>query len=425
MTGIQLSGLASGLDTDSIIAQLMAVEGQGRTRIELRQAAITARQSDLTVLRSRLTTLGTAAAGLSSAATFADKQAVTSSDETTVAARLTGGATPGGASVEVTALAAADQRTYAYAVQPDASTISVGGKDVALGAGATAADAASAINAAGAGVYAVEVQGRLVIGARETGAASSAAATGGALTEDTTVARPGRDAQYVVDGVSRTSASNVVTGAIAGVELTLRATGRSSLSVSAPGPVLDDVVAQVKSFIDAYNTTTSAIRAQTTEKRVPSAATAADAGKGALFGDTGLNDLLSRLRGTVDLGGLGISTGAASATVSADALAGKLTLDESKLRAALEAPGGVAAVRSQLGDAATALAGVLGPQTSTGGVLDDRLSSAAAESAQQTDALERFDARLTTREAALRKQFTALEQALARSQQLQSSLFGS
>jgi flagellar capping protein FliD len=33
MAGIQLSGLVSGLDTQSIISQLMAVERQPRTRI--------------------------------------------------------------------------------------------------------------------------------------------------------------------------------------------------------------------------------------------------------------------------------------------------------------------------------------------------------------------------------------------------------
>ena len=38
MAGIQLSGLASGLDTASIIDSLMAVERQPRTRIEMRQA---------------------------------------------------------------------------------------------------------------------------------------------------------------------------------------------------------------------------------------------------------------------------------------------------------------------------------------------------------------------------------------------------
>ena len=45
MAGLQLSGLASGLDTQAIIDQLMAVERQPRTRIEMRQATEQARRS--------------------------------------------------------------------------------------------------------------------------------------------------------------------------------------------------------------------------------------------------------------------------------------------------------------------------------------------------------------------------------------------
>ena len=47
MTGIQIMGLASGLDTESIISQVMSVESQPRTRVARQQVAVQARQDAL------------------------------------------------------------------------------------------------------------------------------------------------------------------------------------------------------------------------------------------------------------------------------------------------------------------------------------------------------------------------------------------
>ena len=425
MTSVKLSGLASGLDTDSIITQLLSVESAGRKAITLKQAAATQRQTDLTAVKTGLTSVALAATGMRSVTTWTPTQDVSSSDTAIATATRTGGAAPGGVELTVTQLASAEQRTFAYTSQAGASSLSIGGTSVALDAGATASDAAAAINGANAGVYAVEVAGRLVIGSRTTGAASTFAATGDALTEDPGAARAGRDAQFSLDGgATQSSASNVLTGTVAGVQLTLRAKGTTSVVTSDPSPSADVVVGKVKAFLDAYNSSISKMRSETTEKRVVGAASTSDAAKGALYGDTGLNDLLSRMRSSIDLSDLGVSTGAAATTTSEDSLAGKLTLDEDKLRAALAAPGGFDAVRARLTTTSTRLSGVLDAQTQAGGVLDQRLTSVSAEVASQASALTRFDARLATRQGQLEQQFAALEAAMARSQRLQTSLFG-
>ena len=70
MAGIQLSGLASGLDTASIIDSLMAVERQPRTRIEMRQASEQARRDGLKQVPTQLKSLQDAATALRSAGTL-------------------------------------------------------------------------------------------------------------------------------------------------------------------------------------------------------------------------------------------------------------------------------------------------------------------------------------------------------------------
>src|SRR4051812_36895122 len=97
MAGLQLSGLASGLDTNAIIDQLMSIERQPRTRMDRDQAAITARQSALKDVITRLKALKTASSDLQSTLTWAPTQKVTSTDSARVNASLKGGidVTPG------------------------------------------------------------------------------------------------------------------------------------------------------------------------------------------------------------------------------------------------------------------------------------------------------------------------------------------
>lgn len=425
MAGIQMSGLASGLDTQSIIAQLMAVESQPRIQITDKQLKVQARHDALADIRAQLTALKNAATALKSEATWADTQTVTSSDPTYATARRTAGAASGGYQLQVTSLARADQHTYAYTPPGADTTLTVNGTSIALTANATVDDAVAAINGSDtAGVYAVNVQGKLVLSSKTTGASSAFTATGGPLAEDVSAARPGADAQYSIDGVAKTSASNVVSDAIAGVELTLKAqtTGAGvTVTVGDPGPDQDAVVSRVKDFIAAYNKTIDNIRSRTTEKVVANPANALDKQKGVLFGDSGLNDVLDSLRSTVgSLTSLGISTGAASATVNQDSVAGKLVLDESAFRTALAASPNT--VKTQLATFDTTIEGSLDPYTQAGGIMDSRVSSTDTQLRDLADSLTNFDARMTAKQDLLQKQFTALESVLSHNQSLQSTV---
>lgn len=435
MAGIQLTGLASGLDTESIINQLLNAEKTPRTNLLLKQASAQARSDALKDISSKLAALKLATTALRSAGTWGDVQSIESGDTTKVAARTVAGAASGGHTVTVGGLARSAQSTFDYVPPAADDTITVNGTAVALTAGATLDDAVAAINGdENAGVFAVNVGGRLALSSKTTGAASTASATGTMVSGATTVA--GADASFTVDGVGYTRSSNVVTDALAGVELTLKGlSAGTEVTVSTPGPSADAIVDAAKAFVTAYNATIDAIRTRTGEKRIPNAATAIEARQGSLFNDTGLNGILGSMRGAISgtvpglsaaldqLSELGITTGAStgSGALNQDAIAGKLTLDSAVLRTKLtNDPGGVKKLFG--GSAGTdgfaqAMEGVLTPLTQAGGTFDSRVDSSTASLTSIADGLRRFDDRLAGRETALRRQFAALEVALQRNQE--------
>jgi flagellar hook-associated protein 2 len=451
MAGIQLSGLASGLDTASIISQLMAVERQPRTRIEMRQATEQARRDGLNEVAGQLRTLKQAAADLRSISVWADTQTATSSDTSKLDVRRTGGAGPGGYDVTVTRLASSTQRTYAYAPPASATTLTFTVKDaqgadvptaIPIAAGASLDDAVSAINTtAGSPVYAVNVAGKLVLASRATGESNRFTmgdSAGGTLTQESE--RLGNNALVDVDGQAFTPETNTMSGVIPGLELTLKGTGTMQVNVGAPGPDKDALVAKMKAFTDAYNTVAESIRAKTSEKPVTGATTTANARKGALYGDSGLTAVLRQLRQAVSdvvpgngtaldqLSELGVSTGAASGTINKDAVAGKLTFDSAKLTAALDTD--PLAVRKLLGGIAGTdgvsqrFEGLLDPVAGTNGMLATRITSEDSTLSRIASDLVAFDARLSRKEEALNKQWSALETALAKAQSRSGDLSG-
>jgi flagellar hook-associated protein 2 len=453
MPGIQLSGLASGLDTASIIDQLMAVERQPRTRIEMRQASEQARRDGLNQVQTQLQTLSDAASSLRSMATWADTQTATSTDTTKLDVTRTGGAGPGGYDVSISRLASSTQRTYTYAPPASGTDLTFTVKDasgsdvpttISLAAGASLDDAVSTINTtAGAPVYAVNVAGKLVLASRSTGENARftmADSAGGTLTQQSE--RLGQNAMLSVDGTDFTSQTNTVTDAIPGLSLTLKGTtvGTVGVDVSAPGPDQSALADKVKAFTDAYNTVVDSIRAKVSEKPVVNAGSASDAKTGALYNDAGLNSVLNQLRRAIsdpvagnatsfdEMAELGVSTGAASSTINSDSVAGKLTFDTTKLAAALA--NDPLAVRKMLGGIsgtdgfAQRIAGILDPVSGTNGTISQRISSEDSTLSGIANDLINFDARMTQRQDALQKQYTALETALQQAQSRASGIAG-
>jgi flagellar hook-associated protein 2 len=454
MAGVAFSGLASGLDTESIIQSLLAVDGIAKTRLNTQQQAAQARKSALGDVESRMKTLRMAAQDLGSSLLWTESQTVGTTDDKSVGATITGGAAPGGYSVSVTQLASAAQSTFVFAQQSGASTIDINGVTVNLPADADIDTAVSTINGtADVGVYAVNLgNGKMVLSSRTTGSATSIAASGASIALDSTKA--GRDLQWSVDGVAQPdSATNTVANAIPGVQLSFKApTTGTTVNVSDPGVDPSAVKAKLKAFVAAYNDVVSFTTGKLTEPKVvknssstkptdSTTLTAAEAAKGVLFGDPGLRDMLDSMRGLVsqsvdgltgsltNFAALGISTGAASATTSADAKTGLLTFDEKAFDAAYDAnPDGV---RKLLGGV-TGTTGLsqswdtmLQPLTQSGGLLDQRVDMADGDVTRINDQLSRLSDRLADKEEQYRKMFTNMELSLSKLQSSTSGVLGS
>ncbi|HYV15178.1 MAG TPA: flagellar filament capping protein FliD [Conexibacter sp.] len=447
---LNVGGLASGLDTNSIVDQLMAIERQPRDRLAQQQTLTQARQTLLQDFQTRLRSVESAAQGLRSVTLWAQTQAVESSDPTKVVASSATGAGIGGYQVEVSQLANSAQRTFTFASPASAGSITIDGHATAVAAGASITDVVTAINSdTNATVYAAATDsGTLVLSSRQTGDTGGGyiAVTDptGALTEQAAKARQGKDAQFTVDGVAGTSSSNTVTSAIAGVKLTLKGvtttTGALTITVDPPAADPDAIKQKLQAFVDVYNSTVDAIRSKLTEKTVPGATTDADRQKGMLNGDTQLTDLLSTMRqaiytpvaglpaGMDSLADLGISTGDASPTISQDALDGKLTLDAAKLDKALATDqGGVRNLLAGVNNAggwARSFEAVVHAADTTGGPLDIRINGAGDEIKDLQANMASMDDRLALRETALRAQFAAMEAALSQSQSQSQWLSG-
>jgi flagellar hook-associated protein 2 len=457
-----IGGLASGLDTGAIISQLMALEQRPKVRLQQKQAMEEARQSVLKDVQTRLRNLSLQIGSLRDPGTWNDVQTVDTTDASKAVAKRVGGAAAGGYSLQIVSLARAAQLTQGNggggspitaAAADDTLHIAVGTTtpvsiDVSIAAGDSLQTIADKINGtSGSPVYASLMNGQLVLSGKQTGADKTIAVTGGALATELgfTETQAPANADFWVGTTHYTDrTSNVVTDVMAGVELTLRGTtGADTVTVVVGSPTADTdrIKEKVQSFVDQYNSTMDFVRSKLTEDRIVNATTDAERAKGILRGDPGLSSLVTSLRAAVSdvfagrpvasdqLTEAGVSTGATTGTgaINQDAVAGKLSLDVTKLTERLAA--GFDDVKSLFTKVtgsydseglAQRLDRYLTPWLSGDGtnapILSTRISAAADAITQLNDQMSQIDTRLALREKTLRAQFTALETALSQSQ---------
>jgi flagellar hook-associated protein 2 len=183
---ITISGLASGLNTSSIISQLVTAESGINTGLE---NSVSGLQSQLAAWQSfngDLISLQSAASSLSSASLYTAVQASTG-DSTIATATSSAGATAGSHNLTINSLASAQevlsQSFSSSSSQTGASgTISLNGKQIAITSSATLSGIANAINNAGAGVTATVLNvgtgdTRLALTAQNTGTINAISAS--------------------------------------------------------------------------------------------------------------------------------------------------------------------------------------------------------------------------------------------------------
>jgi flagellar hook-associated protein 2 len=432
---ITFSGLASGLNTSSIIAALMRIEREPVTHLSNSQAKLQAARSELQGVQSSLQSLSLAVSEFTLPSLFESAQSATSNEPSRVSASTSGGAAIGGYEVEVTRLANAAQRTFTYTSPASEQAVTIEGREFQLKAGESAQELATAINSdSKASVYAAALQsGAIVLSSRTTGASGGefikVSSPGGALVEQAGSGKEGVDAAYKVDGVEGTSHSNTVTGAIPGVTLTLGGltpNGPVTIDVQPPGLNASVVESQIQSFVKLYNSTVETLQRQLATKPPANPASSFEYGTGTLFADPEVTGLLDTMRagmyepvagleaGMTSLADIGISTGAPTGSSSStpSSLEGLLTIDAGKLSEAIKSnPLGVQKLLQQW---SSKLQKTIDGASGAGGSLETRINSDTTQITQLTTQIGNMNEMLALREKALQRTYAELEAVISR-----------
>jgi len=462
---MQVTGLASGLDTNAIVQALMAADQQQVTNVTNQQTALTTQNTELTDIQNALETVANDAQALGNASLFTPTQTVTSTDSTIVGATATGsaGAVVGAYQVEVQALASASQRTFSYTSPTSADTVTIDGQQLSVAAGESADSLVSAVNSnSNLDVWATVTQessnggpAQIVLSSRQTGAPGASgyinvSDTAGALT-DTGDDIAGTDAAYTINGESQVqySSSNTISGAslggttqptqgqgatqtIPGITLSLNGlTGSTPVTVDVGSPTVDSSSVQtaVQQFITDYNSAVSLIQTQLSQ-----APSSSDPAQGTLYGDADLTQLLANMREMMDstlsdlssgddnMIDIGVSTGATtgSGTVSQSALNGDLTLDTSTLTSALQSnPNGV---QSLLTSWSIQFSDLVNNEAAPGGDITTRIQGNDSQINYYATQIDNMNNANSEKQQQLVTEFADMESALSQSQSTSSWL---
>lgn len=297
---ISSAGIGSGLDVNSIVTQLMAVEKQPLTKLQTAGATMQTQLSAFGQLKSAVSALHDAAGPLFSADSYRLTNA-TSSDPTGVSAGTTAKAVPGTYSIAVSALAAS-QTLVSASGQFSASTAVVGTGSLTIRTGSwnagqaaftpkaassditiaitaptnTLADVRDAINAANAGVSAALVTDatgtRIALSSTTSGVENgfkvsvadddgnnTDAAGLSALAFDPpngggqlSLAQPAANAEATINGIPVSATSNSLGDVVDGMTFSLSKLTTTPATVTVSRNT-DAIKANLDKFIAAYN----------------------------------------------------------------------------------------------------------------------------------------------------------------------------
>jgi flagellar hook-associated protein 2 len=296
------NGKTSGIDVASTVSELMQIERQPEAQMQQQQSDISQQISMLGVLSSDLSALSTAANSLRDITGGLQAKTATSSRNDIVTATADTTAAIGNHTVTVTNLATVSS-SYS---DPVPSTTQLGGAEIDVAYGDpnnptstdkilipagdnTLQQVAGYINSSSYGVTAnvvIDAQGsRLVLVSKTSGAVGNLTVTSPVL--NFTQGTAGVDAQLTVDGVPIDSSTNIVTTALPGVTLTLASEAPNTPVTISVGADSSQATQTINSFVSAYNTVVSDINSQF--------AVDANGEEGPLASNSGLRSLQSQL----------------------------------------------------------------------------------------------------------------------------------
>ncbi|MGO9902038.1 MAG: flagellar filament capping protein FliD [Solirubrobacteraceae bacterium] len=462
---LQITGLASGLNTNAIIQAELAESELPITNMQTEAAGLGTEDATLTSIQSALTTVQLDAEALGDPTLFSPSQGVTSSNPDLVTATSDSGvgSVIGGSVLTVTQLASSAQRTFTFASsQTSADTITIDGQQVSVAAKATSQDLANSINGNdNMDVWAAATSsGQIVLSSRTTGEQLNADGTpssdyinvtdpGSTLAQatetetvngvptDVAMAQNGQNAEYTINGNQGSSPSDTVsdstTGAsltMPGVTLTLNGVTGSddpvTVAVQQPTANTATIEAAVNQFVTDYNTAINLINTTVSTQPAATSTGAYNPNSGSLFGDSDLEDIVDNMRTSIETPGtglptglaalsdLGISTGSSTGSATQSSTAGDLTVNQSQLTAAIQSnPNGVEQVMEQFSSSFFDLAdAAAGPS----GALQDRIEGNSAEITSLDSQVTSMQALYNQQEQAMEAQWATVEATLSKLQ---------
>lgn len=409
------AGVGSGLDIESMITQLMALERRPLDRLQRQKGGVQAHISANGQLKSAIARFQLAARALGAGDSLG---AVNASSSDAGVLTLSASASAALQAHEVQVLELATRHRLASTAYADENT-AVGSGSLVIDIGDatltltledgnnTLAQLRDAINASpdnpglSASIIHTDDGSRLLLTARESGVASAISlsadvAPGGFGVVEVT---PARDARLSVDGFSVTRASNTVSDVLTGVTLSLHAIGSASVQLTGDSTRLNEAVSE---FVASYNALRGNIKAL---------------GQNALKGDSillGLERSINQRLGTPVTPGDGAAVHLFEAGVSFNDK-GDLQLDAAALARTVAAdPARVSSIFGGEAGLGIALDGLLQGYLAADGILDVRNDTLASRTRSIDRQVSSIESRLDRTERRLRTQFTALDSLLAR-----------
>ncbi|AVF56319.1 Flagellar hook-associated protein 2 [Pseudomonas sp. URMO17WK12:I11] len=428
MASSTINGLGSGLDISGIVKALASAEkAPKQTQINNQTTTATTSLSAIGSVKSALETFRAAVAKLNTASSFSGL-ASSSSDEAIAKIKLGDGASSGNYALEVTQLATASKiSTQIYektstivndSGESQTLTINQGNAthSVNIAAGATLQQARDTINdqlqskGITANIVTDASGSRLIFSSTKMGEGTELTLGGDASMAQgvSTVATP-QNAKYTLDGLALESASNTVTGAISGVDITLVKEGKSNLAVTSNS---DTLKTSVKSFVTAYNALMSTINTQT---KVTTGADGAATGSAALTGDATMRSLVNSVRNEIShsVGATGLRT-LSQLGINTVQKTGLLEFNDTKWDAAVKTYGAdINNLFTGKDGLLTRMTNVTEEYTKAGGILASRQTSLTNQLKELEESQQALDRRIDSLTDTLTKKYNAMDTMVA------------
>lgn len=337
-----------GIDVNSAVSAAVTAAEAPETNWESQQTTLQNQSSALASLQSDATNLDNDMQALNSLTGPLAAATVTSSNSSVVTGSAAAGSATGNNVVVVNTLATiASYSSSAVASAtsdlPTGESITItpaGGTATTITTGSgvdTLTDLKNAINTAGLGVTAsiiTDASGsRLAITSNTSGSAGSFAITSSGGSFGFSVGNTGSNASLTVNGITVSSASNTVTGALPGVTLNLQSASPGTQVSVDVAPDTSQASSAINQFVTDYNTLITAVNAQYSDT---------GSGEGVLSDDPTVENLQNTLLQELDYTASPASGSTTTTVPNLSALGitvntdGTLSVDQSTLNGALQ-----------------------------------------------------------------------------------------